>query len=48
MKGLQAVLEQVGLTLSIQNEPTAVRADFIRMGCTAANVSYKTSLTGTS
>jgi hypothetical protein len=39
------VLEKVGLTLSIQNAPKATRPDFIRMACTAANVSYKTPLT---
>lgn len=44
-KKLQALLEKVGLTLSIQNAPKAARPDFIRMACTAANVSYKASLT---
>jgi transcriptional regulator with XRE-family HTH domain len=45
VRKLQAVLEQLGLTLAVQNAPKSPRPDFVRMACTAANVSYKTPLT---
>ena len=45
VKKLQALLEQVGLTVTIQPGPTARRSDFIRMASTSASVSFKERLT---
>lgn len=39
---IKALLDQLGLTLLVQ--PAARTNDFIRMACTTANVSYRTSL----
>jgi len=43
VKKIQAILERLGLELSIQQ--AASRQDFIRMACTTASVSYKNALT---
>jgi transcriptional regulator with XRE-family HTH domain len=45
VRKLQAILDQLGLTLSIREAPRASRPDFIRMACTTASVSYKSALT---
>lgn len=42
VKKVQAILERLGLTLSVQQ--AAGRRDFIRMACTAASVSYRNAL----
>ena len=39
---IHALLDQLGLTLLVQ--PAARMTDFVRMACTTANVSYRTSL----
>lgn len=43
VKKVQAILERLGLTLSVQ--PASIRQDFIRMASTTASVSYKSPLT---
>lgn len=40
-----AILETLGLDLSVQPVPETRRPDFIRMACSTANVSYKIALT---
>jgi len=40
-----AILDRLGLDLAVQPVPEARRPDFVRMACTAANVSYKIALT---
>lgn len=45
VKKVLAILETLGLDLSVQPAPETRRPDFIRMACTAANVSYKNALT---
>jgi transcriptional regulator with XRE-family HTH domain len=42
---LQALLENVGLTLAIQPAPKTRRSDFIRLASTTASVSFKEPLT---
>lgn len=42
---LRALLNHVGLELTIQQAPKKTRLDFIRMACTTASVSYKSALT---
>jgi transcriptional regulator with XRE-family HTH domain len=44
-KKLQALLEQLGFTLSVEQASTQRGADFVRMACIAANVSYESELT---
>lgn len=44
-KKLQAILEQVGLALTIQPAGQSGTNDFVRMACTTANVSYRDTLT---
>lgn len=45
VKKLLAILDQLGLSLSLQQASKAPGPDFIRMACTTASVSYKTALT---
>lgn len=45
VRKLQAVLENVGLTLAIQSLPGTRRSDFIRLASTMASVSFKEPLT---
>ena len=45
VRKVQAILEKLGLALSIQPAGKRHRPDFIRMACTTANVSYKSALT---
>lgn len=45
VRKLQALLDEVGLTLSLQPAPKTARPNFIRMACTTANVSHKSALT---
>lgn len=45
VKKVLAILETLALDLSVQPAPETRRPDFIRMACTAANVSYKIPLT---
>ncbi|NDP41838.1 MAG: helix-turn-helix domain-containing protein [Aromatoleum sp.] len=42
---LQALLENVGLTLAIQPAPRSRRSDYIRLASTTASVSFKEPLT---
>jgi transcriptional regulator with XRE-family HTH domain len=43
IRKVKAILDQLGLTLLVQ--PATRVNDFVRMACTTANVSYKSSLT---
>ena len=43
IRKVKAILDQLGLTLLVQ--PAARVNDFVRMACTTANVSYRSSLT---
>ena len=45
VRKLQALLENVGLTLAIQSAPRTRRPDFIRLASTMASVSFKEPLT---
>lgn len=45
VKKVLAILETLGLDLSVQSIPETRRPDFIRMACSTANVSYKIALT---
>jgi transcriptional regulator with XRE-family HTH domain len=45
VKKLRAILNHVGLVLTVQQAPKIPRPDFIRMACTTASVSYKNALT---
>lgn len=45
VRKVQAILEKLGLVLSIQPAGKRNRPDFIRIACTTANVSYKSALT---
>lgn len=45
VKKLQALLEPLGLALSVEEAPKARPQDFIRMACTTASVSYRNELT---
>jgi len=45
VKKLQALLENVGLTLAIQPAPRISEPDFIRLAATTASVSFKQPLT---
>jgi transcriptional regulator with XRE-family HTH domain len=40
-----AVLEHLGLGVTVQQEPPGRRPDYVRMACTSASVSYKSALT---
>lgn len=44
VKKLRAILDQVGLTLTIQPAEKTSAPDFVRMACTTANVSYRDAL----
>ena len=39
------VLERLGLAMTLQQEGRPPRADYVRIACTSANVSFKTALT---
>jgi DNA-binding XRE family transcriptional regulator len=45
VKKLSAILDQVGLLLTVHQAPKAAPQDFIRMACTTASVSYRHPLT---
>ena len=45
VRKLQTLLENVGLTLTVQQASKARRSDFIRLASTAASVSFKEPLT---
>jgi transcriptional regulator with XRE-family HTH domain len=45
VRKLQALLENVGLTLAIQSAATRSESDFVRVAATAASVSFKQPLT---
>lgn len=45
VRKVQAILENLGLGLSVQQVSKVLQPDFIRMACTTANVSYKDTLT---
>ena len=45
VKKVLAILEPLGLDLSVQPVPETRRPDFVRMACSTANVSYKIALT---
>lgn len=45
VRKLQAILDQLGLALALQQASKTGGPDFIRMACVTASVSYKTALT---
>lgn len=45
VRKVQAILEKLGLALSVERQSEEGGPDFIRMACTTANVSFKTALT---
>jgi len=45
IRKLRAILDQVGLALTIQTTQKNTAPDFVRMACTTANVSYRNELT---
>lgn len=45
VKKVQAILDRLGLDLSVEQAQKARRQDFIQMACTTASVSFKETLT---
>jgi transcriptional regulator with XRE-family HTH domain len=45
VRKILAILEELRLDLAVRPVPETRRADFVRMACTTANVSYKSALT---
>src|SRR5579871_4473000 len=45
IRKIQALLEQLGLTLVVDRKPTTKESDFLKMASTASSVSFKAPLT---